>query len=223
MRLTENLRLFNTKERFHLVSLALGNSDFTISKSFRQILNDSFAGLNLREFEPHYFAAMDYHIDWIYSSLYMTFNEFHMDHAYRKAGETVKRTQEDIDFLICIDRGDGEEETSHMIFLEAKGVTGWSNDQMKSKAKRLRQIFGDEYGSSWKHHVIPHFALVSPYKPTEKFKTDWPAWMKAKDGEPIIIDLGISQGLRKVTCCNDAGKPAKDGDHWKVDKVKGNL
>ena len=49
MRLTENLRLFNTKERFHLVSLALGNSDFTISESFRQILNDSFAGLNFKK------------------------------------------------------------------------------------------------------------------------------------------------------------------------------
>ena len=224
MRLTENLRLFNTKERFHLVSLALGNSDFTISNTFREELNKKLKGLNLQENEPHYFAAMDYHIDWIYASLCMTFNDFHIDQAYKIVGkETVKRTQEDIDFLICIDREDGGKETSHMIFLEAKGVTGWSNKQMESKAERLRQIFGDKYGSSWKSHVIPYFAIISPFETKKLVCDSWPDWMKGQGGkQPPSIKLPLGD-LRKVTCCNNNGKPDKKGEYWKIEKVKGNL
>ena len=78
-----------------------------------------------------------------------------------------------------------------MIFLEAKGVTGWSNNQMKSKAKRLLQIFGDEYGSSWKHHVIPHFAIISPFESKKLDCDSWPDWMKRQDGKPTIIRLPL--------------------------------
>lgn len=232
MKLTENLRLFNTKERFYLIRKTLGNNNFIIENTFREELNRKFTDLNLQKNETHYFAAMDYHIDWIYASLYMTYGTFTQD-GIPRVGNTIEGTQEDIDFLICIDRKDRGVEKSHIILLEAKGVTGWSNEQMKRKAERFGQIFGDDYGSAWKNDVKPYFALVSTYQPTKKFKTDtWPAWMKAKDGKPIIIDLGIGEylraddNLRKVTRCDKGNPPKsnKSGEFWTIKNLsKGNF
>ncbi|MBI4301278.1 MAG: hypothetical protein HY664_01570 [Chloroflexi bacterium] len=65
-----NLRLFNRKERFFLVGMALGNPKFKLIEQFRNQLNDKL-GLFVPE---DAFAAMDYHLDWIYAqSFYVAY------------------------------------------------------------------------------------------------------------------------------------------------------
>ena len=54
---------------------------------------------------------------------------------------------------------DGES-TTHLVLVEAKVETGWTNKQLKSKAERLAQIFGE--GRPGAHLTTPHYVLASP-------------------------------------------------------------
>ncbi|MGL4354938.1 MAG: hypothetical protein ACRCTP_13820 [Aeromonas popoffii] len=63
-----NLKSFNRKERFYLVGQMLGNPDFRMDD--KQL--DKISKLIDVEIPREYFAAMDYHLDWIYASLHLT-------------------------------------------------------------------------------------------------------------------------------------------------------
>src|SRR5687767_8811818 len=130
----EFLKAFNRKERFFLVGHALGNPGFLLSEDFRQDLETA-----LRVRVPQdAFVAMDYHLTWIYAAVVLGSQGFDASSpkaipAQDNASGTIVRNQEDVDLLAAFE----DAGTTHIVILEAKGVTGWTNSQMASKARRL--------------------------------------------------------------------------------------
>jgi uncharacterized protein YbdZ (MbtH family) len=201
--LTDRLRAFNRKERFFVVAWALGNPSFALAESFRSGLG---AALGL-DVPSDAFAAMDYHLDWIYAALYLEANPTAMGPHLNEA--RINRNQEDVDFLVAYER----EGQFHLIMVEAKVETGWTNSQVSSKAERLRAIFGED-GSRWRG-VVPHFVLASPRKPRLLMSDQWPAWM-APGGQPLWLKIPVPLGLQRVTRCDADGRPSALGTHWMV-------
>ena len=202
--LVEHLRSFNRKERFFLVGMALGTPTFGLSDDFRQRIN---AALGL-EVPPDAFVAMDYHLDWIYASLYL-WRHGGNPGPHSNLDKLVRAHQEDIDLIVAYSDGN----TSHVVLLEDKGVTGFTNAQMASKAAHFKAIFGED-GGAWPG-AIPHFVLVSPKRPAKLETESWPTWMRP-DGQTAWIELTIGQGLKRVTRCTADGTVTSTGQHWKV-------
>ncbi len=203
----ENLRQFNRKERFYLVGTALGNPKFKLGQDFRSRLQSK---LDL-EVPEAAFAAMDYHLDWIYASVFLA-SQSEAKPRYKNTGE-ITATSEDIDFLIAYQEG----EYCHIILAEAKGDSAFSNKQLGDKACRLKQIFGED-GRKWAG-VIPHSALMSPYRPTKRLNHKcWPDWMHP-DGKFKWVELRLPDHLKKVTVCDEKGIRDRDGQHWKVTEI----
>ena len=102
-------------------------------------------------------VAMDYHLDWLQMALYL---------AATPAPEwpvlndgLVEANQQDVDLLVALDDGDAQ---THLVLLEAKMETGWTNAQMGAKARWLWCIFKDKPGAGL---ATPHFVLLSPCRP----------------------------------------------------------
>lgn len=202
--LISNLHRFNSKERFFLVSEVIGNQDFTPSSKF---LNELSTTLNIK-IKPPTFSAMDYHLDWLYASLVVSINQdFSMIHSNEDS--IIRAQQEDIDFVFAFE----EDAITHLVLIEAKGVTGWTNEQLKSKAKRLIEIFGDD-GKNWKN-VVPHFVITSPNQPKRLDTTFCAKWMLVNNQLPWV-KLKTPDNLIAVTRCNDSGNRDKNGRFWKV-------
>lgn len=202
------LASFNRKERFYLIGMALRNRQFTVCPEFRSRLLEKF-DLHVPE---HAFCAMDYHLDWIYASMVLS-SGGHVGEPLERKGSQITATQEDVDLLIAFE----EKETCEVVILEAKGASNWSNRQMRSKAERLRGIFGDN-GCRW-DRVKPHFVMASPSRPRKLDYKKWPTWMKP-DGEPVWIELAMVRELKKVTRCDPKGKPCENGTHFKIESIK---
>ncbi len=91
-----------------------------------------------------YFAAMDYHLDWIYASLFLTqehdekpFSRNFIDNK-QKIDLQISGTQEDVDFLLAfVDH----ENITHIVMIEAKGDSYFSNAQLNSKKKTIQGYF----------------------------------------------------------------------------------
>jgi hypothetical protein len=202
--LIDILRSFNRKERFYLVGAALGNPAFRLSRDFIDKLNRA---LNV-DVPADAFCAMDYHLDWLYASLVLA-SGGQPDGLRPNIDRLVKGTQEDIDLLVAYETADD----CHILLLEAKGVTGWTNKQMKHKADRLGTIFGADGAPL--DGVVPHFAMLSPNRPKRLKEAKWPDWMRP-GGSAVWIELPIPPGLRKVTRCDDQGRPSWQGTSWRV-------
>ncbi|MDQ7090369.1 MAG: hypothetical protein Q9M50_06955 [Methylococcales bacterium] len=82
---------------------------------------------------------------------------------------------------------------------------------MKSKAARLKEIFGT-VGDKWKN-VTPHFLMMSPRRPEKLNIENWPVWM-APQQKVKWLPLPITDNLNKVTRCNSDGKADKNGNYW---------
>ena len=205
--LIEYLKDFNSKERFFLVGQILGKTDFIPSDKFRQKLGESL-GLKIPD---EMFSSMDYHIDWIYASLELAAHgdktRIHLNSD--GTDSIIKAQQEDVDFLIAYNHM-GQ---SHLIFIEAKGVTGYTKKQMDSKMKRLEQIFGNN-GKRWPN-VTPHFVLMSPKEPKRLNIERWPVWAR-RDNKVAWLELLIPENLKSIARCDEQGQKNKDGRHWKV-------
>lgn len=117
--------------------------------------------------------------------------------------------QEDINLLIAYK----EEDECHLVLLEAKGVTGFTNRQLQSKMGRLRDIFGDD-GSNFPS-VAPHFAIVSPKKPVGIRTDGWPSWV-LHGGEIPWIKMPIASGLKRITRCDESGRASAEGRSWRT-------
>lgn len=202
--LIDNLRSFNSKERFFLIGHALGNRNFTLSQAFKNY----FGNVLRLDIPSDSFVAMDYHLEWLYASLYLTFNAEN-SHIFINTDDLIKGNQEDIDLVIVF----LEDASCHIILIEAKGVTGWTNKQANSKAIRLRKIFGSD-GRRWPG-VNPHFMLFSPTRPKHLNISGWPIWMTINCQVPWL-ELPIPAGLRKVTRCNSTGQKDKHGHFWQA-------
>ncbi|WP_421204328.1 hypothetical protein [Aeromonas enteropelogenes] len=212
--LIKNLKSFNRKERFYLVGQMLGNPEFRMDdKQLDEI--SRLIGLTIPR---NYFAAMDYHLDWIYASLYLTKNNSKSCVERNFIEENgiaidyqISGTQEDVDFLLAfVD----EKQITHLVMIEAKGDSYFSNGQLDSKNKRFKAIFGNE--NKWLN-VRPHFLICSPKEP-QKISIEEPAYfIFNKKSELTWFPLKMGDGKNKVTRCNEADKACNDGKHWKVE------
>ena len=200
--LIEHLRAFNRKERFFLLSHALGVSTFRLDNGFREALGDEI-GLSIPD---DAYVAMDYHLDWLQIALYLA-DKPEPPEPIRNEG-LIKANQEDIDLLVAFDGA----ATTHLVLLEAKMETSWTNKQLKSKAQRLSRIFDDRTRSKF---AVPSFVLMSPRMPQRVITDDWPDWMKP-GGELQWLELPRPKDLRKVTRCTAEGKQSKGGRFVRV-------
>jgi len=211
-KLIENLKSFNRKERFYLVGQMLGNPDFRMDD--KQL--DKISELIDTQIPREYFAAMDYHLDWIYASLFLTQN--HDEKPFprnfidnKKVDLQISGTQEDVDFLLAfVDH----ENTTHIVMIEAKGDSYFSNGQLDSKNKRFKAIFGN--GNTWRN-VRAHFLTCSLKRP-QKISIEEPVYfMCNEESELTWFPLIMDTGKNKVTRCMNNNKPCSEGDHWKVE------
>lgn len=207
-----NLKSFNRKERFYLIGQMLGKPDFRMDdKQLAEI--SKLIGVTI---PSEYFAAMDYHLDWIYASLFLT--QDHDEKTFprnfidnnKKVDLQISGTQEDVDFLLAfVDH----ENTTHIVMIEAKGDSYFSNGQLDSKNKRFKVIFGNE--NTWPN-VRPHFIICSPKKP-QKINIEEPAYFMFKDFKLLWLELDMGDGKKKITRCRKGGDACHDGKHWKVE------
>ena len=218
--LLENLRKFNRKERFFLLRHAIGCKYFNLSDGFCRSLEVAF-GTNLPK-TPYF--AIDYHLDWLYAAAFLATPAAR---DAEKQGKTtfpmpkkpglLTATQEDIDLLVAFP--DASDETvTHLLLLEAKGVTGWTNKQLRSKAKRLEAIFGTN-GDEWSHQGVaikPRFAIISPKQPSELECSGYPRWMKDKKEGLVHISLPIESCLLQPMRCDSAKGRSGSYRNWKV-------
>ena len=204
--LIEYLKDLNSKERFFLVGQVLGNPSFTPAAEFRGKLG----GLLEIPIPADALSAMDYHIDWLYASLFLA-NHSKPNEIYSNENQVIKAQQEDVDWLIAFKK----QNEYHIVLIEAKGVTGWTNKQMNSKANRLGEIFG-EHGDHW-IGVVPHFVIMSPSQPRGLSVKNWPQWM-ASNGKILWLELSVSEYLTRVCRCTEQGEENRNGKSWKVVK-----
>ena len=205
MRLIEWLEAFNRKERFFLVGNALGNTNFNLSDEYRTKLH-SVLGIHPPQ---HSFVAMDYHLDWIHAGLFLSSSANQLNNVHENKVPIVTANQEDIDLLVAFeDLG-----VTHLLMIEAKAATGWTNKQTLSKADRLREMFGEDGKKCL--NVKPSFCLTSPRPPQLLDSDQWPSWM-APGGQPIWLELEVPPGRRRITRCDQAGKSSASGDFFRV-------
>ena len=204
------LESFNRKERFFLIAQVLGCSNsgepaFSLSDSFREKLDANIKLTNIDIAIPlereMVFVAMDYHLDWLQAALILAHTN--QDETPKfcnegKGGQIIKGTQEDVDLLVAFKAG----ETFHLILVEAKAYSGWTNDQLSSKADRLRTIFGGD-GKKWSD-VQPYFRVMSP-KESEGLGTEsLPKWMLDNDDKLQWLPLQLPKSKRRVVSrCGD--------------------
>ncbi len=202
--LITHLRSFNRKERFILLREALGAKTFSLDNDFRERLGN-LLGLTV---PADTFVAMDYHLDWLQMALYLAATP--SPPSPIPNDDLFKANQEDVDLLVAFD-GAG---TTHLVLVEGKMETGWTNSQLRSKAQRLRLIFcTDRPGTSL---ATPHFVLASP-KESERVRIDtWPEWM-APNGTALWMELPRPAGLREVTRCREDSRVSASGGFLRID------
>ncbi len=215
-KIIEHLQSFNRKERFILLSRALGVEAFCLDPEFRrkleQILNISVP--------DNAFVAMDYHLDWIQVALYLaeknrlSENDPAPGLICNKNLELFKANHRDIDLLIGF-QNESDHKT-HLMLIEAKGDTGWTNKQLLSKVKRLKHIFRKD--GPGVDLVVPHLVLMSPRESERIYHGDWPSWMKP-NGRPLWLELPLPKGLRKITRCQKDEKQSKEGEYLRIDDL----
>ena len=205
MRLIEWLESLNRKERFFLIGNALGNTNFNLSDEYRAKLN-SVLGIHPPQ---NSFVAMDYHLDWIHAGLFLSSSANQSNKVHENKVPIVTANQEDIDLLVAFE----ELGVTHLLMIEAKAATGWTNKQTLSKAVRLREMFGED-GEKYLN-VKPRFCLTSPRPPQQLDSGLWPSWM-APGGQPIWLELEVPPGRRRITRCDQAGKSSTSGDFFRV-------
>ena len=222
--LIEILESFNRKERFFLLAQALGHysdegkPEFRLEEQFRQELSEK---LNF-EIPDSAFVAMDYHLDWLSASLFL-FNTDNgkgailrnLEPVEGKECAVIKGTQEDTDLLVAFHGT--EDQKYHLVLVEAKAYSGWTNKQICSKAKRLNQIFGKS-GNKYPE-ITPHFCLMGP-RESRGLKTDYlPHWMKP-DGKFTWLHMRLPSERHKVERCDQKGNKSEEGGHFHCPVVR---
>ncbi len=202
----ENLRRLNRKERFFLIGMALGNPEFRLDATFRRELDRQF-NLTVPE---HAFVAMDYHLNWIYAACALAFDRPVQDCIYQNADKVVTGTQEDVDLLVSYQDSSG---MCHIVMLEAKGVTAFSNRQFQHKIDRMKQVFGDD-GKRWPT-ARPYLGLVSPRQPKGLDQDVCPSWLKV-DGSVPWLEMNIPSDRLVLYGCDSRGKPYYERPFWTV-------
>ena len=210
--LINNLKAFNRKERFILLHKAIGFSDqsFRLGDAFRTELSES---LGIVEIPSDALVVMDYHLDWLQMAMYLTANPQPSGLIPNPAKDLVKGTQQDIDLLVAFEL----KRKTHVILVEAKGDTAWSNKQMSLKTDRLKHIFAE--GRPGRDAVEPHFVIMSPKESkNENFKATLDGMNLSGNG-PVWLPLPLPNGLVKATRCDRSGADNASGDRIRLDCV----
>src|SRR3990172_10026492 len=95
----KNLREFNRKERFYVVAAAT-EGGFTLSEKFKEDVNKKLPlGCEIGDTA---YLAMDYHFDWIYASLFLTWKNQSKKQVFKMPEEDglITASPEDVDLLI---------------------------------------------------------------------------------------------------------------------------
>lgn len=209
--LIERLEQLNRKERFLLMQAAIGKEQFVLGEEFRKAVG---AALKLN-IPAGAFFAIDYHLDWLYVAIISCLEE--QDLYPNDIG--INQNQEDIDLLIAFDEGD----VTHLVLIEAKGVTSWGRGQIASKLRRLLVIC-EALRRDPPILVQTHFLLTAPYKSEHLTRneltaiepgTSLPDWVFVDGALPWIVLKPQVQWLAPVRWDEDRGK-GKDGKHWKL-------
>ena len=196
---------FNRKERYFLVKQTLGG--FALGCEFRKKLECEI-GISICH---DAFTAMDYHLDWLAAALCQY--ECDSDNGVfdNPDQRVVTGTQRDVDLLVAFEN----ESACHIVLIEAKAEGKWDNNQMDSKAERLKQIFGCD--GKLHDAVKPHFCLMSPCRPQNLNTNEWPKWMRKDDEELHWIPLSFPhKRLRPVRCNKNRNNSAK-GRFFRID------
>jgi len=216
-RIIENLRRLNRKERFHLLQMALaggrpGDDSFRLSDGFRDSLG---RGLGLTV-PSDAFAAMDYQLDWIYVALYLALRspESQPTGPFPKPGGWFNHDQEDTDLLVAFECPD-KPGVCHLVLVEAKCETGWTNAQVESKLARLQSIH-NALRLTEASPVAFHWTLLSPRRPEglRPCCSGWLDWGSDERGWHWI-EMPVGPHCRAVRC-KPGGEPDKQGECWRL-------
>jgi len=202
----EYLKKLNRKERFYVVKESTKNG-FELDTSFKQKLEDKLK-INIPENDA--FISMDYHLDWIYASLFLCKCD-NVDSIFKRNEDLITATQEDVDLIIAAPDTSNSAMTN-LILIEAKGHTSWTNKQSESKAKRLSSIFKS---NTFEDIVTPYYLIWSPKPPKNLNSSCFPEWAK-EDDKLLHIQLPMPDDLVKITCCDQDGKDKSMGSFWKI-------
>ena len=204
--LIEIMESFNRKERFFLVSQALGKPEFELSDDFRQKLGDK-VGVTIPT--ERVFVAMDYHLDWLHASLVLDHPERYGEPPFANTSNLITGNQRDADLLVAF-KADNR---YHLILVEAKCYGSWDNDQMNGKAARLKLIFGNDGGKY--PNVKPYFSLMSPNESQHLGFDDWPDWMLGDKGEkPHHLTMYVPSKRRRAERCDENRKATATGGYF---------
>ena len=212
--LIQILECLNRKERFFLVGTALGNRKFHLSECFRLKLQ---CAIKLDEPIPESaFVAMDYHLDWVAAAL-EKYSSLENKEAFKnRQGESrrlVEGNQEDVDFFVAFR---GKNSAVHLIFLEAKAYSRWDYKQLRSKAERLKLIFGSS-GDRQKG-VNPHFCVVAKTPPDAarlSARPDW--WIRPGTDEFNSLNFKLPKTRLKVSRWDTSTrKSSRNGEHFRI-------
>ena len=218
----EALMAFNRKERYHVLRHAVLGGPMTLSDRFRQDL-ERVLGWESSTIPDNAYVAMDYHLDWISSAYQLagrgsgiksTSTKEFANYPNKKSKPVISGNQEDTDLMVAFPEG----ERVVLIFIEAKADTPWKLDQIQSKGKRLKSVFG-KYADS-KKLVKPKLVLLGPTETDfsrEKLKKDCPSWFFVNSTVPSL-SMSPSRELYKPTRTHKE----KNGDYlkWKLERSR---
>ena len=163
--LIASLPSFNRTERFILLREALGEDTFCLDAGFRTRLGETIG----EALPADAFVAMDDPLDWLQMALSLAATP--APEWPVRNDRLVDANPQDADLLVAF--GDGAAQT-HLVLLEAKMETGWTNVQMDATARRLWCLVEDKPGAGL---ATPHFVLLSPRRPERLRSHDWPHGM----------------------------------------------
>ena len=206
--LIRDLEAMNAKERYWLLHAALGPTP--LAAPFLEALCDE-AGVNPPPTDAWW--AMDFHLDWLACAL-LGGAQIGEPQSLLFPGWKLG-TQEDVDLIVAWDVG----EITHLLLVEAKGVTSHSNKQVTSKATKLGTLFGQD--GTAQAGVVPHLVLASPTEPLRLRTEGFPDWCLRADHTIRWVELTVPNTLIQPVRCDESGKVTKLGSHWKYQRRTG--
>jgi len=239
------LHSFNRKERFWLIGEALGNRDFILGSDFQNRLAgligdadfsvlDALRAGNIPDKKAKrklYFCSMDYHLDWIFASLYLanvSRGKACECHPADDDNWSLKGTIEDVDFIVVVPSRQNPSRV-HLIMIEAKGDTSWKSSQLKSKVERMNKVFRRPETS----FVVPHYILVSPLHDGELRPSNWDTITgHFEESERLTKNIKFlpfgnlkktetreKSTFLKIVRCKENRKPDRNGTYWRLEPV----
>jgi len=228
-RIIERLKMFNRKERDHLMKFAL--CDKPEAPRISNALWKKISNGGTKPNADRMFIGMDYHLNWLYAALATAEMsdedlEIQFDNEWKcksppkdsKDFSPIQENQQDVDLLIAwFDQRWAI--PLRLILVEAKLHSGWDSEQFESKKERLTLMRQDAINRKL-NFIDWKFLLLSPGTRPErngfdanelKEPYDWILDREAGQGEPRLWHetLPVTQ-LRQVK------RVSEKFDKWEI-------